>query len=157
MWFGAAGLVTEGVLGILAVVIAVLAGIAGAAVIRALMMAFMRASTPPLQLGAEGALGTVNAAIRSDGPGEVIYTLEGLHRSIPAYSEDGRPIPRGTTVVILRKERGFAWVEALDPLSELEESHQSSVLSSRLSVLGYDSVSAEREPKTEDRKPKTED
>ena len=38
------------------------------------------------------ALATVNASIRVDGPGEVIYTLEGLHRSTPARSsgDDGR-------------------------------------------------------------------
>jgi hypothetical protein len=117
--FGAAGLVAQTFLGSLALVIAILAGIVGAGLVRALMAALIRSSAPPLRLGAEGALGTVNATIRADAPGEVIYTLEGLHRSIPAYSQDGKPIPRGTTVVILRRERGFAWVEPLDPLEEM--------------------------------------
>jgi hypothetical protein len=116
--------VAEGVLGSLALLIAILAGIVGAGLVRALMAALIRSSAPPLQLGAEGALGTVNAAIRPDAPGEVIYTLEGLHRSIPAYSQDGKAIPRGTTVVILRRERGFAWVEPLDPLEKVAWSDQ---------------------------------
>jgi hypothetical protein len=83
------------------------------------MGAFIRASTAPLQLTSEGAIGTVNATIRPDAAGEVIYTLEGLHRSAPARSEDGKMIPRGTAVVIVRREGGFAWVMPLDPLAEL--------------------------------------
>lgn len=118
LWFGAAGLILEGALPALTVVVAVVAGLAGAALVRLAMRAFIRASTPPLALTSEGAIGTVNASIRTDGPGEVICTLEGLHRSFPAYSVDGKPIPRGATVVVLRREKGFAWVQSLDPLTE---------------------------------------
>jgi hypothetical protein len=60
----------------------------------------------------------VNAAIRAQGTGEVVYTLEGLQRSSPARSIDGRALPRGASVVIVRRESGIAYVEALDPLLE---------------------------------------
>lgn len=114
VWFGGIGLIAEG--SRLGLLIAIVAAIVGAALIRGLFQAFVRAGTPPLQLSGDGAIGTVNAAIRADAPGEVIYTLEGLHRSVPARSTDGTSIPRGTAVVITRREGGFAWVEPLDPL-----------------------------------------
>jgi len=120
LWFGAVGLIAEGPLGSIALLVAIVAAIMGAALVRSIMGAFVRAGTPPLQLTGEGAIATVNATIRPDSPGEVIYTLEGLHRSAPARSEDGSTIPRGAAVVIVRREGGFAWVESMDPLSALE-------------------------------------
>lgn len=119
LWFGAAGLLLEGISTEVAVLAAVIAAVVGAMLVRAVMASFIRASTPPLQLTGDGAIATVNAAIRDDTPGEVLYTLEGLHRSMPARSVDGTPIPRGTPVVIVRREKGMAWVEPLDPLADL--------------------------------------
>ena len=114
LWFGAIGLLAGG--GVLGLILAIIAAVIGAMIVRSLLNAFVRASTPPLELTAEGAIATVNATIRPDAPGEVLYTLEGLHRSLPARSEDGQTIPRGTSVVITRREGGFAWVEPLDPV-----------------------------------------
>ncbi len=122
LWFGGAGLVAEGVLAgpmALALIVAVAAAVLGAALVRSLMGALVRASTPPLRQGAAGAVGTINAPIRLDAAGEVLYTLEGLRRSAPARTLDGRPLPRGTQVVIVRREQGMAWVTPLDPLTAL--------------------------------------
>ena len=114
--FGGAGLLAGG--SALALPIAVVAGLLGAIAIRSLMSAFVRASTPPLALTAEGAIGTVNATIRAGQTGEVVYTLEGLTRSMPARSDEGGEIPRGAQVVITRTGGGFAYVELLDQLEE---------------------------------------
>lgn len=100
LWFGAGGLLLEGMSSRVALAVAIVAAVIGAVIVRTVMAAFVRASTPPLQLSGEGAVATVNAAIRADAPGEVVYTLEGLHRSTPARSENGTVIPRGTPVVI---------------------------------------------------------
>ncbi len=116
LWFGAAGLIAEG--NRLALLIAVVAALVGAALVRGVMNAFVRSNTPPLQLGAEGAIGIVNSTIRPGASGEVLFTVENLHRSIPARSEEGIIIPRGTEVVITRREGGFAWVEPLQPLED---------------------------------------
>ena len=116
LWFGAAGLIAEG--NRLALLIAVVAALVGAALVRGVMNAFVRSSTPPLQLSAEGAIGVVNSTIRPGASGEVLFTVENLHRSIPARSEEGIIIPRGTEVVITRREGGFAWVEPLQPLED---------------------------------------
>jgi membrane protein implicated in regulation of membrane protease activity len=116
VWFGGVGLLTEG--SIFSAVFAVLAAVAAAAIVRSVMNAFLRASVAPLSLRGEGAIGTVNATIPPGSTGEVIYTLEGLHRTAPARTQDGRMLPRGTEVVIIRREKGIAWVEPLDPLTE---------------------------------------
>lgn len=115
LWFGAGGLIGEQ-LAIAAIVVAVVAAILGVMFVRVVTDAFVRASVDPLSLTAEGAIGTVNAAIRARGTGEVIYTLEGLQRSSAARTADGRALPRGASVVIVRRERGVAYVEPLDPL-----------------------------------------
>jgi hypothetical protein len=78
----------------------------------------MKSDTLPLMLTGEGALATVNATIRPGAPGEVIYTLEGLTRSAPARSLDNDTIPRGTSVAIVKRESGFAWVTPIDSLTE---------------------------------------
>jgi membrane protein implicated in regulation of membrane protease activity len=125
LWFGGAGLLAEGLLPAAAstvvVLLAVVAAVLGAALVRAAMAAFVRASTPPLHGDAVGAVGTLSAPIRVDAPGEVLYTLEGLRCSAAARSVDGTPLPRGTTVVIVRREQGIAWVEPLDPLAALNQ------------------------------------
>jgi membrane protein implicated in regulation of membrane protease activity len=125
LWFGGAGLLAEGLLpaaaSTVAVLLAVVAAVLGAALVRAVMAAFVRASTPPLHGDAAGAVGTLSAPIRVDAPGEVLYTLEGLRCSAAARSVDGTPLPRGTAVVIVRREQGIAWVEPLDPLAALNQ------------------------------------
>ncbi len=93
---------------------AVIAGCIAFGALRLLMRAFQRSSTAPLSAGAEGAIATVNATIRPDGAGQVVFTLEGLHRTMPAKSSTGLPLNRGTEVVITHCDRGFAWVEPLD-------------------------------------------
>jgi hypothetical protein len=105
---------TESPLGGLALLPAILAAVLGAILIRTFMAQLFRSSTAPLESGAEGALATVNATIGLDGAGEVIFSLEGLTRSSPARSLDGSIIPRGTSVAIVKKERGMAWVAPLD-------------------------------------------
>jgi len=112
--FGGAGLLMGG--SVYAIPVAVVAAIIGAVALRLLLRAFVQSSTTPLSLTGEGAIATVNAAILPGSTGEVVYTLEGLHRSVAARSNDNVSIPRGTQVVITRQDRGIAWVQPLDPL-----------------------------------------
>jgi len=125
LWFGGSGLIAEGLLPArlagVTIVPAIIAALLGAALVRAAMAAFVRSSATPLRANADGALGTLSAPVRPDAAGEVIYTLEGLRRSAAARSVDGAPLPRGAHVVIVRRERGVAWVAPLDPLSALGE------------------------------------
>ena len=66
-----------------------------------------------------GVLAQVSDSIRSDGGiGEILFLQTGARRSSAARSEDGRTIERGTEVVVLRYERGIAYVR---PWAELED------------------------------------
>ena len=59
----------------------------GAALVRAAMTDFVRASTPPLQGEAAGAVGTLSAPLRVDAPDKVLYPLQG-----PRCSAAGTPL-----------------------------------------------------------------
>jgi hypothetical protein len=63
-----------------------------------------------------GILGHVSSSIRETGTGEVIYTQQGTRRSCGARSEDGRAIERGAEVVVMRYEKGIAYVRRFDDL-----------------------------------------
>ena len=121
LWFGAGGLLADLVVPGVSVIIAVIAAVLGAGIVRALMSAFARASSEPLSAGAVGAIGVLNARIQPGSMGEVVYDLEGLHRSAPARSVDGTSMPRGANVVIVQHEQGVAYVSALDPLNAIGE------------------------------------
>ncbi len=65
-----------------------------------------------------GVLAQVSDSIRSNGGiGEILFLQTGARRSSAARSDDGRMIERGTEVVVIRYERGIAYVR---PWAELE-------------------------------------
>jgi membrane protein implicated in regulation of membrane protease activity len=65
-----------------------------------------------------GVLAKVSDSIRSNGGiGEILFLQTGARRSSAARSDDGRTIERGTEVVVIRYERGIAYVR---PWAELE-------------------------------------
>jgi membrane-bound ClpP family serine protease len=65
-----------------------------------------------------GVLAQVSDSIRSNGGiGEILFLQTGARRSSAARSDDGRTIERGTEVVVIRYERGVAYVR---PWAELE-------------------------------------
>ena len=65
-----------------------------------------------------GVLAKVSDSIRSDGGiGEILFLQTGARRSSAARSDDGRTIERGTEVVVIRYERGIAYVR---PWADLE-------------------------------------
>jgi hypothetical protein len=64
-----------------------------------------------------GVLARVSSPIREGGTGEIAYSQGGARRAAAARSEAGAPIERDVEVVVLRYERGIAYVR---PWSELE-------------------------------------
>jgi hypothetical protein len=115
-WFGGVGYLLRTHSGFLAPVVlllSTLSGIAGGA----LIFWFLASVLLPRErtLTAEeteitGVIGTVTGPLHPDGTGEIIYTQLGARRSAPARSEDGSAIDRGTEVLVLRYERGIAYV-----------------------------------------------
>ena len=64
-----------------------------------------------------GVLARVSSPIREGGTGEIAYSQCGARRAAAARSDAGAPIERDVEVVVLRYERGIAYVR---PWSELE-------------------------------------
>src|SRR5271168_427975 len=123
-WFGGVGYLLRTHSTFLAPVVlllSTLSGIAGGALIfwflAAVLLPRERALTAE-ETEVTGVVGTVTGPVSPDRTGEIIYTQLGARRSVPARSEDGTTIERGSEVVVLRYERGIAYVRAwhdLDP------------------------------------------
>jgi hypothetical protein len=64
-----------------------------------------------------GVIGRVSGTIRGDGTGEILFSQNGARRSSAARSENGLPIARNIEVVVMRYERGIAYVRRWDEIS----------------------------------------
>lgn len=122
-WFGGTGYLLRrftGVLGLGVFAIAILSGLAGAAVIfwfLARVLLPRERVLAPEDTEITGVLARVSSPIREGGTGEIAYSQGGAHRAAAARSDAGVPIARDVEVVVLRYERGIAYVRAW---SELE-------------------------------------
>ncbi len=124
-WFGGTGYLLRrftGVLGLSVFAIAVLSGLAGAAAIfwflARVLLPRERVLTPE-DTEITGVLARVSSPIREGGTGEIAYSQGGARRAAAARSDAGAAIARDVEVVVLRYERGIAYVRAW---SELEGS-----------------------------------
>jgi hypothetical protein len=63
----------------------------------------------------------VTSTIQPGRIGEIVYTLGGTRHADGARSESGELIERGTQVVILRVDKGIAYVE---PWARFADTHQ---------------------------------
>lgn len=116
-WFGGVGYLmtkyshveTSFVVGI-----ATLSGMAAGWVVLKSLVKLVGPSDEPLRESDRriiGALGTVSMTIRENGTGEIVFPLGGGRSCSGARSDDGRPIEKGTEIVIERYEKGIAYVK----------------------------------------------
>lgn len=114
--FGGVGLLATQWIGpYFAAAIAGAAGVAGSALINRIIGAFAGHETPLEAVSMPGTLANVTMPIRDGGgTGEIVYAIEGTRRCSGARSHDGRAVDKGTEVVILRYEKGIAYVSSLD-------------------------------------------
>ena len=116
-FFGGSGWVLYSSVGLapaLALIIATIIGVAGGAVVFLFLVKVLLASQrfmDPASSRMEGTVARVSMAIRADGTGEIVFSRDGTRRSEGARSATGAPIAAGTEVVIVRYERGLAYVE----------------------------------------------
>jgi hypothetical protein len=124
-WFGGAGYLLHHYSVFVAPIIlllSVLSGIAGAALLWAVLFKVLLPrervlSTEDTEM--IGVLAQVSDSIRTgDGIGEILFSQTGARRCSAARSEDGRSIERGAEVVVMRYERGVAYVRRFDELSD---------------------------------------
>jgi membrane protein implicated in regulation of membrane protease activity len=121
-WFGGAGYILRSYYGAwlwLAVVVGSAAGLAGATIVFAFLSRVLYASQrvlDPNDYRLPGTLARVSSPIRAGGTGEIIFTKDQTRQVAGARSVDGEAITRGTDVVIMRYERGLAYVQRWDDL-----------------------------------------
>lgn len=123
-WFGGAGYLLHhyGVfVAPLVLLLATVSGVFGAALLWAALFKLLIPRERVLNsedTEMTGVLAKVSDSIRSNGGiGEILFLQTGARRCSAARSDDGRTIERGTEVVVIRYERGIAYVR---PWAELE-------------------------------------
>jgi membrane protein implicated in regulation of membrane protease activity len=123
-WFGGAGYLLHryGIfVAPLILLFSIVSGVFGAALLWAILFKVLLPRERVLNFEdteMTGVLAKVSDSIRSDGGiGEILFLQTGARRSSAARSDDGRTIERGTEVVVIRYERGIAYVR---PWAELE-------------------------------------
>jgi hypothetical protein len=116
-FFGGSGWVLYSSVGLgaaLALIVATIVGVGGGAVVFLFLVKVLLAGQrfmDPASSRMEGTVARVTMAIRENGTGEIGFSRDGTRRSEGARSVDGKSIPAGTEVVIVRYERGLAYVE----------------------------------------------
>jgi hypothetical protein len=101
--------------------LAIVSGTAGAALLWAILFKLLLPRERVLtseDTDMTGVLARVSDSIRdSNSTGEIIFSQTGARRAAPARSEDGTAIQRDTEVVVIRYERGIAYVRRWDDLT----------------------------------------
>jgi membrane protein implicated in regulation of membrane protease activity len=125
-WFGGAGYlltVYSSLWFLWALLLSILIGAAGASIVfwfLAKVLVGHEHNLNPADYRMTGVLGHVSSFIRERGTGEIIYSQEGTRRTCGARSEDGKPIQKGTEVLVTRYQKGIAYVRRWDELSKSE-------------------------------------
>lgn len=121
-WFGGAGYLLvhlRHIWIVAAMAMAGLAGLAGASLVFLFVAKVLMANERdlnPLDYEMVGVLGRVSVPIRIAGTGEIIFAQEGVRKTCGARSEDGRPFAKGEEVLVIRYERGIAYVRSWEEL-----------------------------------------
>jgi hypothetical protein len=119
-WFGAAGYIARNWGGqaawVALPVATVVGGVGGAAIWFLLAKVLPRGESrlDPAKYDLLGTVAQVTSSIRENGTGEIVYTLDGKRRVDGARSQDGKSIPNGAEVSIVRYAGGIAYVVPLD-------------------------------------------
>jgi hypothetical protein len=116
-WFGGVGFILRQSLGLSGYIVTPLALLSGATGATIMFLLLARVLWPmitqPLsdeEFSLPGTLARVVSSIREGGVGEIIYSKRGTRFTAGAKSEDNEAIPKGAEVVIVRYERGLAYV-----------------------------------------------
>jgi hypothetical protein len=73
----------------------------------------------PMEYDLRGTYARVVSGIARDGTGEIMYTKGGTRSVAGARSADGSPLPKGSDVMVVRYERGLAYVVLRDAPQEV--------------------------------------
>lgn len=116
-WFGGAGYLLTRYSSFAALSIAAiasLAGLVGGALVFLFLAKFINPRLTvlaPEDFQLSGVVAKVTSTIHPGGTGEIVYTLGGTRHADGARAETGEQLERGTEVVILRVDKGIAYVD----------------------------------------------
>lgn len=96
---------------LLALPVAVAGGVGTATLIYRFLRFLTRGERPMGQTDYEGLIGHLTVGIREGGTGEMVYSLHGTRMVTAARSQDGSAIAKGSQVLVLRYEKGIAFVQ----------------------------------------------
>jgi hypothetical protein len=120
-WFGGAGYLLNRFSAFstaLVVLLSCISGIAGASLLWIVLFKVLLPRERVLNsedTAMPGVIAHVSNSIRDHGGiGEIIFSQAGARRAAAACSEDGTAIQRGTEVIVIRYERGIAYVRLWD-------------------------------------------
>jgi membrane protein implicated in regulation of membrane protease activity len=127
-WFGGAGYIftrTLSVGALISVPMALISGLTGGAImfvlLSRLLWPMMSKPMSKSDYRLPGTAARVVSAIRAGGVGEVVYSKGGIRFTAGARAVNGEPVPRGAEVVIIKYERGLAYVQPVDELLDYGE------------------------------------
>ena len=130
-WFGGAGYIfrhSMGWNGYAAGGLALASGLVGGGIMFVLLARVLWPMMTKPMTSAEyskaGAPARVISSIREGGVGEIVYSRRGSRFTAGAKSADGSAIPKGADVVILRYEKGLAYVQDVSTLLESTDAEQ---------------------------------
>lgn len=123
-WFGGTGYLLSRystMVALFVLGISVVSGVGGASVVFWLVFKYLLGhdrDLDPADYNMIGVLGRVISTVREGGTGEMIFSRDGARRCVAIRSEENQPIPKGAEVVIMRYERGIAYVRPWDELKD---------------------------------------
>ncbi len=123
-WFGGVGYLMTSVYKLwflAALVVATLAGFVGSSIVFWFFLKVLIAhdhTMNPADFHVVGVIGTISNSIREGGTGELVYSQGGSRKTSAARADNGKAIPRGTEVAVVRFEKGVAYVRPWDELTE---------------------------------------
>src|SRR5438067_8927694 len=119
-WFGGTGIVPQQLTRLgaaLLIAAATVVGVAGGSVINRFLRSLMRREKPLEASTIVGKVAQVTSSIRQGGTGEIVYSLHGTRHAEAARAESGASIDKGSQVVVVRHEKGIAYVNTWDELA----------------------------------------
>lgn len=126
-WFGGAGYLLSRYSGLTALTITAAASLAGAVGAGILFAGLAKVIVPRLTVmrqedfEREGIVARVTSTIQPGGTGEIVYALGGTRHADGARSANSELLERGTEVVILRMEKGIAYVDRWSKFAEANQ------------------------------------
>lgn len=125
-WFGGTGYLLTHYRGMVVTVVFVIAsaiGLAGAAVVSFFLVKVLLPHERvllPEDTEMRGVIARVSSTIHERGTGEIIFSQNGGRKGAAARTEDGSPIARNAQVLVLRYERGVAYVRPWTDMDDIE-------------------------------------